>query len=254
MAVTYKNPYPYLATQFAAGMDAIADDLEPITPAPTVDDLVTAVYDYIVSVYYTVDPPEIGDEQTLKSGIYTLINGYNNAQAGGYLQYDSAQMGFIYQLLEATAVGSPDQIKKKILNIEENIVQSGLTPQQQTPLLMATAVGVKAFDYWEAIITTPGDWGDFITSLAGPELNFPYWVSAAMEGTLMGFNLVKTFPGSELADTFGYLIGNSIGPQAALVGALTVGAGRVVFKWEPDDVAGRCGGGNIKMGGGCGCK
>ncbi len=234
MTTTYRNPYPFMASLFTDGLDAIATALNPITD-PTIDDLVTAVYDYMETIVSENEnaPPE----RLLKAGIINCINAYINAQAGGYLQYDGAQMGYVYRLLEQPVTCSPDNVKQEILNIEDLLVQSGLTPQQQTPLFMTSEMGKAAFDYWVAKLESEGDWEPFMGSISGPRVNFPYWVAAAMEGSLAGFSLVKTYNHAGPLNEFAFLIGAGFGYLGPLAGALTVGAGKVVFKWEPREIA-----------------
>src|ERR1019366_6201220 len=206
MQLKYVNPYSFIATDYSTGMDAIATALAPLFPNLTIDDLVNNVYAFIVAQYFATAPDPL-QEKSLKSTIYSVINGYMNAQSGAYLLYNYAQMGFVYKLLEGTIdCKNPEDIMDHILNVELQITMSGLSSVDQMPLLYATAIGKAAYTYWKGIINLPGNWSNFITSFAGPAMKFPFWIAASMEGALIGLSMSNaTYKGQFAAELEVYL-------------------------------------------------
>ncbi len=79
------------------------------------------------------------------------MNGYINAKAGGGLNYGSRQEYFIFQLLEGIHSTPTFGIRKYIEAIEGNIVESGMSSQDQNQLLMATAIGKADCGYWQNV-------------------------------------------------------------------------------------------------------
>lgn len=242
------NPYPLLGTQLIAGMDAIATSMSPTS---TVDDLVNVIYNYIQPIYYPapssgVVPTQI--EIEIKSVVYNVINVYNNNPSTSSLMYGPKQSYFIDLLLglKTTNCTPINSINTWLLDIEDNIAKSDLQLAAQTPLFFATVEGKSIYAYWVAKTATPGPWAPFFqTPNAANYANIPLWTTACIEGALIGAQ--ATFRGL-IAPTTEIVSVNMI---SALIGALAIGAGKVIFKFVPrvqptSVVAG-------SNGGGCAC-
>lgn len=227
------NPYPFVGAKISEGLDAIAEELNPIG-TPTVNDLITAVENYIKTVLneeMEEEDPMIN--HVIHAVVANCINGYSNGRAGGYLLYDGMQQQFIYNLLESTLKCTADSLEDIIHETEDRITQSGLTIQQQVPLLLATEIGRKNIEYWLNIINVPpvNNWTPFIETIAGAGVTLPYWVSASMEGSLIGYNILKTqdtLPSDIITGT-----SSVVGFISVLAGGLVVVSGKVIFKWTP---------------------
>jgi hypothetical protein len=235
------NPYPDLGTEFIAGMNAII-----AAPPATIDALVTDVVTYVQGVYYTaaITPAQ---KIELKSVAYSAINSYVNGGTSSAL-YNGKQRAFINLLTgpSLTSFLTVDTIGSRILDVEDNITEANLRVEEQTPLFFGTMIGNTAYTYWLAQIALGGgsSWNTpyFVPAKVSAMGNVPFWTSAAIEGTLIGAK--STMRG--MIDDTTQIVGNEI--ISALIGGLTIAAGKVIFLWIP----------RVKSGGfngfsGCGC-
>lgn len=232
MAVTYINPYSSIAPDYVSGMNSVGATLAPLYPNQTIDDLVNAVYAFVVTLMEEA-PPAL-QERSIKSSIYAILNSYLNIENGEAIQLNAMQMAFVFDLVDGTLeLKNPEDIKQHIINVEERITASRLSMPEQMPLLYATAVGKAAYDYWSVKVTTPGDWANFITSFTPAINKFPFWVASSMQGTLIGLsNYQNSLNGkfaAELQVLLNYAGANTL---LALFGSLSVGAGKVVFNLQ----------------------
>ncbi len=112
------------------------------------------------------------------------------------------------------------QIGEYLSRLEEEVVQSGLNFEQQTPLLLALALGKASNEYWLNQITVFAAWGPYLNAESFINYaNLPHWVSSTMFGSLLAYGLVKP-PHIGFADMF-----------VSTVAATGVVAGKVVFNW-----------------------
>ncbi|MBK9286009.1 MAG: hypothetical protein IPM51_17065 [Sphingobacteriaceae bacterium] len=223
------NPYPQIGSQLTAGMDAVSGAL---TPASTVDELVNAVYNYIQPIYYPSStgavPKQI--EIEIKSVCYNMINAYNNKLLGSTLRYSDAQMNIVSMMLGATTQDRTpiNAINPWLLDLEDNISKAGMNISLQTPLLLGIQCGKSIYAYWVSKVATPGTWAPFFQTPAPLNYaNIPFWLKACMEGALIGANATQK---GLIAPTTDIV---SVDIISALIGALTIGAGKVIFKWVP---------------------
>lgn len=230
MASQTFNPYPLIGTQLTMGMDAISTALNP---ASTVDDLANAIYAYIQPIYYPVSggvSPPIQFEIEIKSVVYNIINSYNNNPQTATLFYGPKQSYFIDLLLglKTEATTPINAINSWLLDIEDNITKDSMPIAAQTPLLLATVQGKAIYAYWNAKIATPGSWTHFFqTPTALNYASIPHWLVACMEGALIG---AQATPQGLIQPTTEIVTVNIV---SALIGGLTIGAGKVIFKWVP---------------------
>jgi len=99
-------------------------------------------------------------------------------------------------------------------------------------LLLATSIGKKAYDYFVTAIDTslPAGWVPYFDdALSSAYANLPYWVAAAMRGALIGAATPSCKGGMLTPSTEG--ASNQM--MQALIGALTLTVGKVIFKWIP---------------------
>lgn len=94
MEIKYINSYTYIETDFKNGLDNIGSVLSMLYPNQTIQDLVNAVYNYVVTTYMTGDEPNPLQARSLKSAIYAIINGYINIGNGDTLELNSLQSSF----------------------------------------------------------------------------------------------------------------------------------------------------------------
>lgn len=227
MAETTFNPYPMIGAQLTEGLNSISGNLKPTS---TVEDFVNEIYKYIQPIYY----PNTGTvpkqlEIELKSVIYNIINAYINNTIDE-LGFNNQQINFIDMMIgEDTTESTPvNALNSWFKDIENNITEAKLNIEHQTPLLLAINCGISVNDYWNLRIQKPEKWDQFFQK---PEalnyLNLPFWASACMEGALIGSN---TSCKGLIAPTTDII---SVDIISALIGALTIGAGKVIFKWLP---------------------
>jgi hypothetical protein len=217
------NPYTIFGTQFADGLTAIS---KALTPRSTIDDLVKAVYDYVQPIYYPKPTPII--EIEIKSVIYNAINTYRNNLFNVSGGYDDVQAEFIDTILCSIKKIPVNAIETALADAEDNVGKSGMSADEQTPLLLSLAYGSAAFDYWVAAVDKPGSWKSFFNP--NPAINYanvPFWTQAAIEGGLIGYN---ASPRGLIAPTMDIVSTELI---SSLLGALAIGAGKVAFNWLP---------------------
>lgn len=229
MAQKTINPYPDLGIQFQAGLNAIIGGLPP---TPTIDQLVTQVYNYVVSVYYSSVTPAQTVE--IKSVAYSAIDSY----VDGLLRnpatnlYNSKQTSIIKMLAgpPLTSFLTVDEVSNRISNIEDNLTLCGLSVENQTPLFFATMIGVNSYNYWLAQIAlgVGSAWvSHFNTAKVSAMGNVPFWTAAAMEGALIGARSTNR----GMIEPSDSIVGVEI--ISALTAALTIAAGKVIFTWIP---------------------
>ncbi len=206
--------------------------------SPAISDLVDAVYTYVISVYYpggTTAQLEI----ELKSIARTAINSYvNNLVIGGQAGYNAAQFRFIEMMVGSSLTSnlSVNTIGDRITDIENNLTDNQLTVSEQTPLLLAATIGFNAATYWNTKIIpvtqggsapTPGPWAPYLPPNSQSYLNLPFYVAAAMNGALAAYGAT---PSGMVEPSVNFVTNKMV---SALIGALTVTAGKVIFNWIP---------------------
>jgi hypothetical protein len=121
-------------------------------------------------------------------------------------------------------------IADRIEDVGDNLTGNQLAVDEQTPLLLATTLGGNADLYWRNVIaglpTSP--WNNYINDplqTAGSDI--AYWDAAAMNGTLAGYGAT---PSGMIEPSVNFVTNKMVW---ALIGALTVAAGKVLFSWIP---------------------
>lgn len=223
MATTF-NPYKILGEQLVDGLDTIAAKL---TNSSTVDDLVNEIYKYIQPIYYSGKVPKVV-ELEIKSVAYSVINTYINSTFGGAVAYSSDQYYFIDLMLLCPKNIPVNGIADYLSDVEDSIVISGISIVDQTPLLLAINDGQTVNKYWNTKVEAPDDWAKFFNR--NPAINYaniPFWTAACMQGSLIGSNASSRGLISPTTDIVTVQIVSS------LIGALSIGAGKIIFNWTP---------------------
>lgn len=226
MALTF-NPYPEIGSQLEAGLNAIV----AATPA-TVDDLVDEIYNYIQPVFYPSSssvPKAI--EIEIKSVAYNMINAYNNKALGNTIFYGLQQSNLMSMMLGLTtsSLTPINSLDHWFADIEDNIGKANLTIDQQTPLLLAMECAKTIYAYWVAQVDmTTSPWASYFQATGDRNYpNIPFWTTACIEGALLGANASQKGLIAPTTDI------TSVNIVSALIGALAIGSGKVIFKWVP---------------------
>jgi hypothetical protein len=146
--------------------------------------------------------------------------------------YNANQAAFIDLLIGPgmTANTPPSSFQDTVADIEDNIGISDLTVNEQTPLFLATILGMKASIYWNAQINDELQpyWVSKLSPNAGANyMNTLQWSTAAMNGALCGYGASAT----GLVEPTTAMVTNRL--LSALIGALTATAGKLLFNWTP---------------------
>ena len=211
------NPYAALGTKHKDSLDDIIAHL-PANPA--FDDL----NGQLGAAFFQIDPesPKAGAviENTIKTILPHAYNGYVNGGIGGFVKYSDSQQPFIKQMLEGIQSIPAESGSEFLGGIEENIGSGKLSYEEQIPLLIAVTLGKSDSEYWLAQIAAPGAWATYLN--ADNAINNAHvggWVSAAMQGALLAYGLLKP-PQIQLVDIV-----------TAAIGSTGLVAGKVLFGW-----------------------
>lgn len=202
------NPYPQLADQVTAGLDAIALELGA---NPSIDEFVTSIYTYIQPLYYPVTgsvPKAL--ELEITSVIINSMNTYSNDYANSIINFSNIPV---------------NAFDKWLKNAEDELGLSRLPLEEQSPLFFALEVGKAVYNYWIEKTSTPGDWSTFFEADAYKNyINILIWTEAAMIGAMNGASASKR---GLIAPTTDIV---SVNIVSALIGAITIGASKVIYK------------------------
>ena len=233
MAQTTVNPYSdigdLLSHSTTGGLDTI---IVSLPHSPTIEDLVGLMAGYIESVFYPSTTTTQVDIQ-VKSVGRTCINSFvNNQVMGGLSGYSAGQFRFIEMLIGNSLTSNLPltSIIDRIQDVGDNLTDNQLTVDEQTPLLLATTLGGNADLYWRNVIaniaTSP--WNLYITGKLQPlGSDIAYWDAAAMNGALAGY---AATPAGMIEPSVNFVTTKMV---SALIWALTVTAGKVIFNWIP---------------------
>jgi hypothetical protein len=227
------NPYPKLGQQFKDGLDYIKDNL--LTPAPpevTLEEINDSVAEYLQTIF---GDEENGDEFNILSSLIsslipTAANSYQNNQLFNESFFSQTQVMLISSIMEAIKSNSVEGINSVLEDAEEEISKSGLSASEQAPLFMAVTYAKASNAYWTEVISSPGQWENFISSNAAiNHANLPFWTLASFESALNGYAQIQQLdtPSANLVNT----AGRTIAILAALTATLGVSAGKILLKF-----------------------
>ena len=210
--IDFVSPYGAIAQRHKDGLDAILVSIGAGGPGTvTVDDLMDAVYAYLVSVYTTIGTNPQGEE-SVRATIANAINGYiQNGGASPYLRQ--------LQSIPVTTLIS------KFDRMADAMVAAPVLKGNAARAQMVLAIGQADAEYWGTqIAAAVNPWVSYMFSNAA--INYssvPYWTDAAMFGAHFDYYQVDATDSN--ASTAVII--------SALAGSLVVSAGKVVFGWVP---------------------
>ncbi len=227
------NPYPKLGQQFKDGLDYIKDNL--LTPPPsevTLEEINDSVAEYLETVF---GDEENGDgfnilSSLISSLIPTSANSYQNNQLFNESFFSETQIILITTIMNAIKSNSVEGINSVLEDAEEEISKSGLSASEQAPLFMAVTYAKASNAYWTEIVSSPGNWENFINSNAAiNHANLPFWTLASFESALNGYAQIQQLdtPSANLVNT----AGRTIAFLGALTATLGVSAGKILLKF-----------------------
>ncbi len=223
------NPYVILGDAVPGFLDTIIAVL-PVSPPPSVDDLVDAVQVLILALFYP--SATAAQEIEIRAMIYAAVNAYINGGMDS-AAYNTNQKNFIEKLSVVSLTDTTaDTLLVRIDDTENNIPIGGMNDDEQKPLFIATAIGVGVYKYFKTIIDsppTPNPWGTYLdVAEVSALVNLTHWTSASMEGALIGFKLSPRGLIEPTTDVVGVEI------VSALAAALVVVAGKIIFRLIPN--------------------
>jgi hypothetical protein len=226
MAIKF-NPYDaQYSSNYVSVLDAVATAMNP--SEPDVDTLTDTIVGAVNTDYFSsgLNAAQLAEFKTLP--IFAL-NAYQNGEIANLTAYNMIQRDFINLLTQSIFNIPIDTIPARLLDVQDNVMKSGLSSSEQGPILFSVMVGVHSFNYWKDKVETPGDWADFLNETAPYQASqyalIPYWVAAAMEGSLYGANVAVADGTDSYADNPGI----SKWVITALVTSLAVNTGKVIF-------------------------
>ncbi|MCX6350967.1 MAG: hypothetical protein NTX03_03795 [Bacteroidetes bacterium] len=227
MIQTTINPYAGYSTLWQTGINACGG--APANVLTMNNNLETATAGSYIAVGTTTSDVLALSAPGLKDIIANSQNGFVNSDLKSINAFSGVQSDFVDYLLNGIKNIPIESIPDLISDTEDNISKSGLSSEEQCPLLLATMVGAAAYTFWQPLSLAPG--GSFpAPPLSPPPTNFinwenvAYWVASAMEGALLGYiNSKAIYPNAPT--------GNLI--AAMVIASAGVNGGVVNFKWIP---------------------
>lgn len=162
-----------------------------------------------------------------------MINAYIDRALGATIPYNPEQINLIKMMIgpRSSSLTPINTLDKWLTNIQDNIPKANLDIEEQTPLLLAIEAGNTIHTYWTTTVGTPGNWAGLGTFSADDFKNYDnisLWTVSCMEGALIGGNATRKgliAPSTDIT---------SVNIISALIGALAIGAGKVLFGWVPE--------------------
>lgn len=226
-----QNPYPTLGPKIKTALDYIINNM---VQNPSFENLNDAVSDAI----YIPDPNDPAPLDPvipffLRTVLPNVYNSYVFTGAGDEGRvtagtiWSEKQQQLIASLFQGVKTTAPEQVEAYLSTVEEKIVSARLPYDEQAPLFLSVAAGKAVYQYWQLQIPQPSPWAAYmlnpmVTPQANDALNYgqlPHWTAAAMQGALLAWGMIKP-PQLQPVDV-----------MTATVGAIGLGAGKVVFRW-----------------------
>jgi hypothetical protein len=152
------------------------------------------------------------------------------------LNFSMAQQSLVDNILSGLSDNTIDSFDNYFDNVDEQIVQADMPDTDKMVFYLASAMARGSYDYWSIQANTlppGGPWSAYFTAVYSTSVssyvNIPYWVAATFVGCLSGFSQLQ-MPNMGAAT---YLNDEGIvyAQLAALVGAIGLTSGKVIFKW-----------------------
>ncbi len=188
------NPYTEFGTKHKASLDYVIANL-PVNP--TFENL----NEQLVNSFFIPNPNEPGPLDLVPPVLRTVLPSAYNAYGGtrdegrgtkGNSKFTEQQLTLVSQLIDGMKTVPALSIGDYLSNAEESVISAGLSFEEQTPLLLALAIGKADNEYWLNQITVIAAWGNYLN--ADSALNYANlsgWVAASMQGALLTYGLIK---------------------------------------------------------------
>jgi hypothetical protein len=223
MAIRNYNPYDDFGLLFTNGLDYLIANL-PATP--TMEDVRDKIYAYFETI---PDSPD-GLGQTLAVSLNSS-NEYINGQIVKNLNLRRGDWAIVAAILRGIKQNSVISLDTDYWDAaQELLVQSEINTLSKSAIYVSLAMARAATTYWKTVATTSGSWSTYVnTNEAINYATVPYWVEAAFTGSISGYAQTLTLNVTEPTVLTTQL--NRLAPWSALVGALAVNTGLVIYKW-----------------------
>lgn len=184
-----------------------------------------------ISSYNPDNPFNLFIQNLAFSILPNTVNSYQNNNLSNESFYNPGQTLIINSIYKSIRGNNVEGILSVLENANSEVSESGLSFVDQTPLYVAISVGKASCRYWAEIFQDENSkWNEFIGDSIGVNVsNLPYWVTASIEGALSGFAQIQEFEMG--AATTLNTIGKSFATVSALLGAIGLTSGKVLFKW-----------------------
>lgn len=218
------NPYSVISGQIVAAMNQIASSLDADS---TENDLVKVVYEMVQPIYYP--DATAAQEIEIKSVASNIINAYCNGALNTQPNFNAIQIYFIELLtgLKTASTTPINSLDSWYRDIEGNVSKANLSTDEQTSIFLATQTARTINNYWLDQIGIVTDWEPFLQNDLRDYANIPLWTIAAVEGALLGASASEKGLIAPTTDI------TSVDIVSSLIGAVTIAAGKVIFKWVP---------------------
>ena len=230
MAIQTYNPFKYQEQLFTDGLDYVITN---IPGSPTFDDLADTIIDYFASL---PDPMSSDFLTGARIAMTNSANDFINSRIADNLNYDSNGQMLIESVLAGVKYNSIDSLADFFSAAEEQIAMADVNTISKYALYNSLTMAKTSYAYWLAKIGTPGGWSTYFNSNAAINYaSLPFWVSSAYVGAFSGFAAAQApaMVEANLDNSTGRFYGSTM----ALASALTVNAGKVIFKWAQRPVA-----------------
>ncbi len=207
---------------------ALNSILAALPAGPTLDDLVTASYNYFQTTFYPSGGGTVPPQTTieLQSIINQSISGYTSLSVlSGRSGYSPTVMNYAQMLIGNSATSNipTGGMSTLLASVESPIAASGMPVSEATPLLVTISIGNALNTYWNTVLSgSTSGWLPFINAVSNGGLNLPYWDVAGMDASLWGYA-----NGAGLIQPSVDYVTNRL--FAALASAVTVSAASVLF-------------------------
>lgn len=236
MASRTYNPFQNLGIQYVNGLDYIINNLPTPLEDTTFEILNQTLIEYLQSILSDSEEPDPVPpiiDNVVYSVLPNITNSYQNSNLFNESFYNPAQLRIVSSVFNTIKNNSIESIGSLLIDVNNEIAQSGLSAIDQAPLFVAIEIGRKSSEYWNTIVTTPPpatNWTTFLNS--NPAINtanIPYWVTASIEASLSGYAQIQQLDMS--AATALNSVGRAVGGTSAMLAAIGLSAGKVIFKW-----------------------
>ena len=230
------NPFPNIGKQYTDGLDFVINNLPSPIGDTTFQILNDTVVDYLESLFDSSFDPGPSLPPVLDNLVYSILpnsaNSYQNKNIINDSFYNDAQLSLFNNVVNSIKNNSVEGINTILHNANSKISQSGLSAVDQAPLFVAIEIGLKSNEYWNNVIATgtPSGWLTFLNSNPAVNIaNIPYWVIASMTAALSGYSQIQQLDMSAASAL--NTLGRAVGGTVAMVSAVGVTAGKIIFKW-----------------------